>query len=75
MDGPKLSKLEREGQIPSDITYMRNLKHDENEPIYKTEIDSQTEQTCGCQGGGGGSGMFGEFGGWIQTITFRMDKQ
>ena len=28
-----------------------NLKHNTNEPIYKTETDSwrHTEQTCGCQ--------------------------
>ena len=32
------SKSDREGQIPHDITYMWNLKHDTNEPIYKTEI-------------------------------------
>ena len=32
------------------------------------------EQTCGCQGVGGG--MDGEFGiSRLQTITFRMDKQ
>ena len=29
------SKLERERQIPYDITYTRNLKYDTNEPIYK----------------------------------------
>ena len=33
-------KLERERQIPSDVTYMWNLKHDSNELIYDT--DSQT---------------------------------
>ena len=35
------SKSERERQIPYDITYMWNLKYDTNEPIYKTETDSQ----------------------------------
>ena len=35
-------KLERERQIPYDITYMWNLKYGTNEPIYKTEINSQT---------------------------------
>ena len=29
-------------QITCDITYMRNLKCDINEPIYKTEPDSWT---------------------------------
>ena len=36
------SKSERERQIPYDITYMWSLKYDTNEPIYKTETDSQT---------------------------------
>ena len=27
-----------------DITYMQNLKYDTNEPIYKTETDSQTKK-------------------------------
>ena len=38
----KWSKSERERQIPYDITYMWNLKYSTNEPIYKTETDSQT---------------------------------
>ena len=29
-------------QISYDFTYMRNLKYDTNELIYKTETDSQT---------------------------------
>ena len=45
MDGPrddhtKWTKSER--QIPHDIIYIQNLKYDTNEPIYKTETDSQT---------------------------------
>ena len=32
-------------QIPSDITYMWNLKYGINEPVYKTETDSQTWRT------------------------------
>ena len=28
-----------------DITYLWNLKHDTNELIYKTEIDSETLKT------------------------------
>ena len=35
----------RERQISYDITYMCNLKYDTNEPIYKTETDSQTYRT------------------------------
>ena len=48
MDGPRLShkvKSEREKQIPCDITYMWYLKYGTNEPIYKTEKDSQTYWT------------------------------
>ena len=50
MDGPRdyhtnWSKSDRERQLPNDITYMRNLKNDTNEPIHKTEIDLQTKKT------------------------------
>ena len=38
----KRSKSERERQIPCDITCMWNLKYSTNEPIFKTETDSQT---------------------------------
>ena len=31
--------------MSQDITYMRNLKYDTNEVVYKTEIDSQTQKT------------------------------
>ena len=31
----------RQRQIPYDTTYMWNLKYGTNEPIYKTETDSQ----------------------------------
>ena len=37
-----LSELSQR-QISYDITYMWNLKNDTNEIIYKTEMDSQTE--------------------------------
>ena len=39
----KWSKSER--QIPYDDIYMWNLKYGTNEPIYKTETDSQTWRT------------------------------
>ena len=35
-DHTKWSKSERERQIPYDITYMRNLKYETNEPISET---------------------------------------
>ena len=34
---------ERERQIPYNTTYMWNLKYGTDEPIYRTEIDLQTE--------------------------------
>ena len=41
----KWSKSDRERQIPYDITYIRKQKCDTNEPIYKTETDSQICKT------------------------------
>ena len=42
---------------------MWNLKYYTNDPIYKTETDHRHgEQTCGCWGESGRSGMDGEFG-------------
>ena len=38
---------------------MWNLQYATNEPIYKTEIDSQAVQTCGCQGVGRRDWEFG----------------
>ena len=38
----KWRKSEKERQIPYDTTYIGNLKYGTNEPIYKTETDSQT---------------------------------
>ena len=58
MDGPreyhtKWSKSGKERQILY-ITYMWNLKNNTNEYIYKTETDSQTQETYGYQKGKGG---------------------
>ena len=39
------SRSESEGQIAYDITSRWNLKYGTYEPIYKTEIDSQTWKT------------------------------
>ena len=44
-DHTKQSKSERERQTPYGITYMWNLKYDTNEPMHKTETDSQTQTT------------------------------
>ena len=56
------SQSERERQIPYDITYNWNLIYSTNEPVHRKENHGLREQTCGCQGGGGGSGMDWEFG-------------
>ena len=59
----KWSRSERERQIPHDITYMWNLKYGINDPIYRTETDSQTWRTgLWLPRRRGGSGMDGEFG-------------
>ena len=41
---------------------MWNLKYGANDPNYETEIDGHREQTCVCQGGGGGVGRMGIWG-------------
>ena len=76
MDGPteyhtKQSNSER--QLPYDGTYMWNLKYDVNEPICEIETDSQTEQTCGCGGRGGGEGVDWEFAIRRCKLVYRMD--
>ena len=43
-------KLDREVQIPHDITCMWNLKYDRNECMKQNH--GHREQTGGCQGGG-----------------------
>ena len=51
-------KSERERQIPYDITYMQNLNYGTNEPIYKTETDTDTKnRLVVAKGEEGGSGM------------------
>ena len=39
------------------ISHIWNLKYGTNEPFCRKETQGLEEQTCGCQGGGGGSGM------------------
>ena len=43
---------------PYDITYIWNLIGGTNEPFHRKENHGLGEQTCGCQGGGGWSGMY-----------------
>ena len=56
-------KSERGRKIPYDITYIRNLKYDRNQHIYKTKKTHRRRQkTCCCQGRGGvEEGKIGNF--------------
>ena len=54
---------------------MWKLKYGINEPIYKTERDSQTQDRP-VIAKGDGRGMDGGVWGWcMQTLTLRMEKQ
>ena len=47
-------KLERERQIPCDITYLWKLKYGTDDSVYKTETNhGDGEQACDCQGSRG----------------------
>ena len=37
--------IQEEKEIPYDIAYMSTQKYDTDQPIYKTETDSQTQRT------------------------------
>ena len=57
-----LSEVSQKGWIPYDITYIWNLMCGTNKPFHRKENHGLGEQTCGCQGGGRGSGMNWESG-------------
>ena len=47
-----------------------------NEPFHRKAMHGLGEQTCGCQGGGGGSGIDWEFGvNRCKLFAFEVDKQ
>ena len=48
--------------MPYDIIYIWNLIYGTNKPFHRKETHGLGEQTCGCQGAGGGSGMDWQFG-------------
>ena len=52
----EVSQKEKDKQ-PYDIIYIWNLIYGTNEPFHRKENHGPEEQTCGCQGAGGGSGM------------------
>ena len=59
--------------MPYDITYKWNLKYGTNEPIYKTETDSETQRSdLWLLRGRGGLGVWDQ---QMQTIIYKMDKQ
>ena len=55
-----LSKLERERQIPYDITYMQNITYDTNEPTHETETESENRLVVAKGEGGRGDLEFGD---------------
>ena len=59
-----LSEVSQKKKIPYDITYMWNLKHDRNEPIYETETESRTLRIDWWlpRGRGVGEGCIGSLG-------------
>ena len=69
-----LSKV-RERQIPYDISYMQNLKYGTNEPICRTETDSQTWRTDLWLPKGREWDGLGVWGEQMETIAFGVDKQ
>ena len=66
---------ERERQIPYDITCMLNLKYGTNEPICRTETDSQTWRTDLWLPKGSEWDGLGVWGEQMETIAFGVDKQ
>ena len=58
----KWNKSGRERQIPYAITYIWNLTYGTKEPFHGKETHGLGEQSCDCQGGGGGNEMYWESG-------------
>ena len=53
----KWSQSKRERQISYDITYIWNVIYSTNESFHRKENHGHGEQTYGCQGWGGESGI------------------
>ena len=72
----KATSAKRERQIPSDITYMWNLKYDTHGLSMKQkQIHRHREETRSCQGGWGwGRNGLDKDQQW-QTIMHKLDKQ
>ena len=57
------------------ISHMWSLIYGVIETFHRIETHGLGEQTCGCQGGGRGSGWTWSLGLKMQTIAFGIDKQ
>ena len=57
-----LSEVSQKGKDKYMISYIQNLIYGPNETFHRKETHRLGKQTCGCQGGGGGSEMVWEFG-------------
>ena len=81
MEGPrdyhtKQNKSERERQISYDNTYVRNIKYNMNDLIYKAETDSQTQKAnLWLPKGKAGRDKLGVSDQRIQTTIYKIDKQ
>ena len=67
---------QRESQTPYDITHTWTIKYGTNQPIYKTETDSQTQRTDLCfqwRVGRVGEGWTRSLRLVDETITYRTD--
>ena len=73
MDATRDYHTKSERQILYDITYMWNLKYDTNEPIYKTETESQTQRRDSWLLKGREEGQTGSLG--LVDANYRMNKQ
>ena len=69
----KWSKSERERLY--DTTFIWNLIYSTNKPVHRIETHGFGEQSCGCQGRGGGSGMDCKSGLIDANYCIGMDKQ
>ena len=58
----RTKESERQRQIPYDFTSVWNLIYGTNELFHGKETHGLEEKTCGCQGGGRGSGIDWESG-------------
>ena len=62
--------------MPYEITYIWTLIYSTNKHFHRKETHVLGEETCGCPGEGGGSGVDWEFGvNRCKLLPLGMDKQ